>query len=284
MKDKFLEYAKRLENSERLVEVYEDLIKIFEENGMYQPQACCYEKLWNITQDHELLQKMGDVFHNKVRNKNAALASYNKYLQFTNPDFYYKYVNTLIELGHSDLDSSIDNNDYSRDIVRLCDNLDTVFYMILYLIKEKDLDGILQMTEVLKEFKSKILFDYKFRQDNDMAMLDSMYNSQKFLSESLSEIKNHNDINRAAIYFDTKNKKAYMNILEDLITYKNYDEAINFYNKDFCRAFECNEKTSIVDICWELSDFNRERGLFGDAVFFQKIAIECELAEDNANA
>ena len=281
MIEKFLRYAKDLESPSKLVAMYQDLAEIFKEAALYQRQAACLEKIWNITKKHELLLEVGDIFLQKLKSPNIAFVAYNRYFQFTQPEFYKKYMTTLVDLGYHNFDSSLDDKDYSRKLIRLCDNFDTIFYMILYLHKIEEYNAIMQLESYLIKYKNKIHRFIKKHPEEELEMLLEIENNAKQLSEVLAQTKHRNDINQLAITLNPQNKNAYINIIEDLIFYKNYDEAKDFYNKEYCKAFSLANKYSLVQICWEISDYNRDKYDFAQAVLFQKIALEMELVECN---
>ena len=279
MIERFLKYAKDLEYPKKLIAIYKDLSQIFESVSMYHEQAVCLEKIWNITQEHELLIEMGDIFFQKLRNKNIAYLAYNRFFQFTHPSFYQKYITTLRDLGYTNLDPSLDYNDYSRKLIRLCDNFDTICCMMLYLHKHQEYGAIMQLEEYLMKYRDKVHRFLKKHPEEEQEMLLEIENNAKKLSEVLSHTKHRNDINKLAISLNPQNKEAYINIIEDFIIYKNYDQAIDFYNNIYCNAFNNMNNYSLIAICWELSDYNRDKYDFGQAVYFQKIALELELVE-----
>lgn len=277
MREKFLKYADNLIAQENVEKVYENLIEIFSDNCMFHEEGACNEKLWHITQKPELYKKVGDIFANKVRNPNIAFNAYNRYLQFLDKDFYKSYAQTARRVGISDIDRDLDNEDYSKQIIRLCDTYDTIVYMMICLLSEKDFDGVLELDKKLSSALSNI---NKYIRENHISgekdYLEDNEASRRHLSEMMSKTAHHNDINLLAIKYDRNNKQAYMNIIGDYITYKNYNDAILFFNYTYCKAFDIPEKDSIIDICWEVSDFYRDKYDFYNAVLFQKHALELE--------
>ena len=69
----------------------------------------------------------------------------------------------------------------------------------------------------------------------------------------------HNDINNLAIRFNPQNIAAYINILDDLITYEKYEQCLEFYNNRFSRIFNYKQVNNISDVCFVLSEYFREQ-------------------------
>ena len=280
MREKFLKFADDLIAQKNAAKIYENLPGIFEDICMFHEQGACYEKLWHITQEHTLYKKIGDIFGQKLGKFNVAYKSYTRYLQFSDPDFYKNYARVLVKLGYDKLKEEPDGEDYSREIVKLCDAYDTIVYMMIYLHKKSDFEGIIRLDEKLTAI-SGIINRYLSEnpREKDAEGIGDNKASRKHLSAILSETPHRNDINFLAIKYDENNKRAYMNIIGDYITYKNYNEAKLFYNYTYANVFKLNELTNIVDICWEVSDFWRDIYDFYNAVFYQKCALELELEE-----
>ncbi len=278
MREEFLGFADKLIGQDDLVSVYESLIKIFDENCLFHEEGACNEKLWHITQKPELYKKVGDVFANKVGNFEVAFHAYNRYIQFSDENFYRNYMRAVKKLGY-EYDKP-DEDDYTLEIIKLCDAFDAIVYMMICLFRQKEYNAIFEMDKKLYEMQCKIN-EYIARYpdiDSESYVNDNVY-SIKHLSQILSENKHHNDINLLAIKYDNTNKQAYINIIGDYITYKNYNEAIHFYNCTYSNIFSLSNTNNIVDICWHVSDYYRDNFDFYNSVYFQKHALEIYMKE-----
>ena len=276
MREKFIKYAEHMEYDDATPEMIKDLKEIFCQNGMFHEEGACLEKLFHITHEPELYKEIGEIFQYKLSNYEVANAAYNRYLYNTDKEFFKNYAKNINNLGyrHISEDNMEDNEPY--ELILLCDRFDFLVYMIICLSQNNAYDEIIKLREYMLNIKQQIL-DYKFYIEQDSRFMDSIESSEKHLSEILSEIKNRNDINRFAMALNPLNKRAYINILDDFITYKNYEEAIKFYNDEFAVKFERPNKTSIPEICWEISDFYRDNYEFYMAVKFQKLSLEIDL-------
>lgn len=276
MREKFIKYAEHLLNADATLEMIKDLKEIFCENGMFHEEGACLEKLFHITHEPELYKEIGEIFQYKLGNSEVANAAYNRYLYNADKEFFKNYAKNAKSLGyhHISEDNMDDNN--PDELVSLCDKFDLLVFMIVCLSQNNAYDEIIKLKEYMLKIKQQIL-DYRFDSEPDTGFMDDIENSEKHLSEILSEIKNRNDINRFAIALNPLNRRAYINILEDFITYKNYEEAIRFYNDEFAVKFERPNKNSIPEICWEISDFYRDNYEFYTAVKFQKLSLEIDL-------
>ena len=276
MREKFLQNASKIVALKPMISILKDLRKICAKEGLYHEEGGCLEKIWHINHDHSLYEEIGDIFMYKVRNRDVANAAYNKFIHHLHPEFYDKYALNLKCMGYNCADTENSDEIMPNEIVDLCDRYDTIVYMMLILLKNKDYEGILNLSDSLSTMKSKI---YKYKNQHfsaDSSYLDDIKNTDIHLSQELSTVQNHNDINRFAISLDEQNKRAYINVLDDFLTYKNYNEAIDFYNKEYTERFNIAKTSDINEICWSVSDFYRDIFEFYNAVRIQKIAIELE--------
>ena len=284
MREKFIQYADAICSGKPILSLLKDLKEILAKNGLSHEEGACVEKMWHITHEPKLYEEIGDIFLYKVRNRNVANAAYNKYIQYTNPDFYNKYAANLKALGFKCANIDDSDDDLPPEIIDICDRFDVIVYMMICLHRNKDYDGVIELVNYLSHIKNKIL-EYKDRNFvENKSYLEELSCTEKHLSEVLSETQNHNDLNQFAISLFNKNKKAYFNIIKDLITYKKEKEAINYYNDVACPNIECKKTDNIITLCWIVSDFYRDIFDFYNAVFMQKIALEMELQEGNINA
>ena len=101
--------------------------------------------------------------------------------------------------------------------------------------------------------------------------LENIDDIKKHLSFLFAKVTNHNDINKLAIKFNPQNEAPYLNIIDDLVIYNNYSQALEFYNNEYLNYFpENTEINSIIDLCWFLSDKYSTIGEYYNAVERQK--------------
>lgn len=276
MREKFIQYAVFLLKNDAKPELIKDLRKIFCDNGMFHEEGACLEKLFHITHKPELFKELGEIFQYKLRNFNVANAAYNQYLYHTDKAFFENYSKNLTSMGYSHINTENQDEKNPKELVLLCDRFDLIVFMMICLHRNKDYDTIIKLKEFLTQIKQQII-DFKSDKELDLSYMEDIENTKKHLSDILSETKNRNDINKFSIELKPDNKKAYINILDDFITYKNYVELIKFYNDEYCKEFELAPNNSVIGICWHVSDFYRDCYEFYDAVRLQKIALELDL-------
>ncbi len=277
MKEKLLEFAKDVCLSKNIVDICIELSDIFTENALYQEKAGCYEKIWHITQEHELYQKIGDIFAFRINNKAVALNAYNKYFQFKDPDFYKKYASCLRELGYKDISPDLDKENYNRHIVNLCDRFDIVTYMVVYAQKIKDYDTVLELKRYYDILKEEVEEYYKDNPNTDLDYFEEFKASKSYLSDILVKCTNNIDINEFAIELKPENKRAYINILTNLVKNHKKEKAMAFFNDRYIVSCNANFAISLQDVCWELSKYYGEVYDFYHTVYFQKAALDIEL-------
>jgi len=81
-------YAKKIENGEELLNIYNSLVPVFEESGLYEELSGLLEKIYNITKKPSLFEKIGDIINNKCMPTIPELCLFlsNKY--FMREDYY----------------------------------------------------------------------------------------------------------------------------------------------------------------------------------------------------
>ena len=276
MRDKFKKYAEELCTNSNCLNIFQDLKNIMCENGLYHEEGACLEKIFHITKEPKLYEKIGDIFLNKLRNRDVANAAYNKYLYYSDSKFYEKWAENLKSIGCNYVDT--DNEENPSEVQSLSDKFDAIAYMMICLEKNSEYDGIAELICYADKLREQIkIYQKIYAEENYWSDYKDTCNH---LSEVLSGVNNRNDINKFAISLNPSNKRAYIKIMDDYVTYKNYSESLNFYNTEFCKKFECSPNISIVNLCWLISDFYRDCYEFYDAVRFQKYALEYELKEN----
>lgn len=280
MREKFLRFADSLIKQEECSLIYKELSDVFDEVCMFHEEGACKEKLWHITQEPKLYKEVGDIFGNKVGNFGVAFEAYNRYLKNSDPEFFNNYQRIMKKIGY-DVNLESNDDDNFSDVTKLCDIYDTIIYMMIYLFQAKEYSGIFELEKRLTvAFNNIQNYINKNPECNSKDCLADNEGSRVHLSEILSQEQHHNDLNKLAIKLNSNNKQAYMNITGDFITYKNYNDAMLFYNYTYCNVFGTPLKSNIIDICWDISDYYRDKYDFYNAVLFQKYALELELAEN----
>ena len=276
MREMFKKYAEEFASGNTSVEHITNLKRIMEENLLFHEEGACLEKIYNITKDAKLYEKIGDVFLYKVGIPAIANAAYNKYIKLKMPEFYDKWAKNIKSLGVNCVDCEADDDNIPEQASTLYDNYDLIVYMIICLCKNKDYDVVMDLSVYLNTIRNKLL-QYNIHNPAFSSFEKNLQDSQNHLSDILSEIKNRNDINEFAIQLNPENKQAYINIIEDHIEYDRLEDAIKFYNENYAAKFNLPNKYSVVDICWTISDYYKDFYNFYDAVRLQKCALELEL-------
>ena len=146
--NKLVELARNLCTKEDVLQIYKELADIFKENHLYHERGAVLEKIWHLTKEHELFKEIGDIFLYQVRNPQIAMNAYNKYLQLTMPDFYKSYATNLYNLGYSDFEYKYDNEDYTKDLINLCDRYNTIIYIMVCLYQNKNYQSVLKLRNI----------------------------------------------------------------------------------------------------------------------------------------
>lgn len=281
MKEKFLNYAQKISSGENIENIIKDLKDIFNKNSLYHEEGACLEKLYHITHDYKLFNEIGQIFQYKVRNRDIANAAYNKYLYYSDKTFFTNYAKNLNELGVNLISVNNMEENTPPEIQALCDKFDLIIFMMICLHKNQEYDTIMKLIPFLLKTKTNIINTFSAAKNKDY--LVDAENSEKHLSDVLSSTKHRNDINKFAIDLNPSNERAYINIMDDLVSNENDKNAIEFYNNTYSRKFNKPQIDSAENLCWQISDFYKNRYEFYDAVRFQKFALERGLgAEANA--
>jgi len=284
MDENIRKYAEELCNSSKNLEITKRIRELCRDVGLYHEEGACVEKIWHITHETRLYEEVGDIFLYKVKNNYIANLAYNKFLYHSNPDFYMKYAENLACLNYHNIDTENADEKLSEEIIDLCDRFDLIGFLMLYLHKREDLQGVLDLSVYLDNLKQKILEYSETHVEEETSYLEGMRDTEQHISQCLSKTKNNNSINNLAIKICSTNKNAYFNILDAYIAQKQYNNAIDYYNNICCPNFKLSTKDNIIDICWAVSDFYRDVFEFYNAVRLQKLAMELEMERDCLNA
>ena len=267
----FLYYARSIIDLDKPVLIYKELMQIFEEENMFQEQAGMLEKIYNLTLEPYLFEKIGDIALNKLDNNTLAMCAYTKYISLLNYNFY-KNFKQVLEINKFKLPNILEENQ-NLELQILIDKYVVIVYMMIFLLRHKKIKTVLKLWNNIKYLKKKIE-----KINSNEEAIEDIDNSGMYLSHLLSEMKHHNEINKLAIYLCPENKKAYFNIISNLMLHNKYQEALDYYNDVFVQAFKTNMKfDAFPQLCWFLSDRCHQIRDFYSAVAWQKKAIEIEL-------
>ena len=269
--NKLKNYANKICNNDNVLNIYYDLLEIFNENGLFQETVGTLESIYNITKEPELYKQIGNIFLTQLRIPENAKIAYERYLYLSQPEFFDYYRKT------TDISSAaIENNGTDSELINVVDRYSEIVYILVYFLNRKMYNEMLEIASYLDCLQCKINELNSF----DHLPMEHYSNAKEHLSYLLSQVKHHNDINRLAIRLNSKNEKAYINIIHDLIEYNNFNEALEFYNNIYIKEFpNIDVVLSIIDLCWQLSD---KYGSFGDyysSILCQQKAINIELLE-----
>lgn len=272
--------AENLINCKDGINIYNKLEKIFEENCMYLEQCNCIEKIWNINKEHELLKRIGDILFKKVKDKENALEAYDKYLQYSQPEFYNNYKACFKDTQNIDSQKPVETENSKQEISILYDKYSVIISIMTLLLKEKEYDALIDFNNnYLLTVEQKINMLIHENRDN-YKYLKEINDLKIYFSNLLSTIVHHNDINNLAIRLNPQNIKAHINIIDDLITYENYEACLKFYNCNFAKIFNYQILDNVSDICFILSEHYQEELDFYKTLIYQKKAIELSLNKD----
>ncbi len=277
-------YAEELCTLSKNLEVTTRVRELCRDSGLYHEEGACVEKIWHITHETKLYEEVGDIFLYKVKNYHIANLAYNKFLYHSNPDFYMKYAQNLAHLDYKNIDTENSDEKLPEEIIDLCDRFDLVGFLMLYLHRNNDFQGVINIMPYLENMKHQILEYEQSHPDTEKSYKAGILDTKRHISKVISETRDNNDINLVAIKIDPSNKKAYFNIIDNFICLKNYDDAIGFYNNTYCPEFNMQKINSAIDVCWAVSDYYRDIYEFYNAVKLQKIAMELEIERDCTDA
>lgn len=279
--DKFcFNAAESLVNNKNLKSLFKKLIDFFAENAMFFELAGLYECLYRLDDNIEYLKKEAFVIDKYLGNNYLSLQLNLLYLKNFDTFLYENLKKNLIVQGFKfeEIENYNQNDKNSYNLVKIADRYNILLYIIKYFVKLKKYNTAIDLIPYMDKFESEILNYIEKNQPKDLICLEHLKNYKNELSVFLSNVKNHNDINNLAIRLNNLNEVAYLNIVDDFITYENYEQALNFFNDIFAPKFSIEPKSTIISICWFLSDKYYARELYFDSIRFQKIAIEQELS------
>lgn len=277
MKNLFIKTSENLLSDTNLLETYQILANFWQKENFQIGYCTCLEKIWHLNKDSSILINLADIISKELQDERTtcllrAMAFYNY-----SPDVFIKFLKS-IKLDDNFI-KEIEYESSTTPWILLSGRYLIHSYLMIFATKKKELGLVMDLSKNLMKLDSEIQ-NYLAQNDLDCADEHNDYlRSKNSLSEVLAEIEHHNDINHLAISLNPNNENAYLNILEDYVTYKNYDEAKNFYNNQYATKFNKIPFDSIIDICWFLSSYYSKKYEFYKTLVYQKLALEIELQE-----
>lgn len=277
MRNLFIKASKNLLSETNLLETYQNLSDFWGKENFQIGYCACLEKIWHLNKDSSVLINLADIISRELNDERTACLLRAMMFYEYSPDVFIKFLKS-IKLDESFI-KEIQYESSTTPWILLSGRYLIHSYLMIFATKKKELGLVMDLSKNLMKLDSEI--------QNYLAQKDLVYDnenndylrSKNSLSEVLAEIEHHNDINRLAISLNPNNEKAYLNIIEDYVTYKNYDEAKNFYNNQYATKFNKIPFDSIIDICWFLSSYYSKKYEFYKTLVYQKLALEIELQE-----
>ena len=276
-----IKYANNIVKEKNLLETYQELIEIFNEECAYQASIRALDAAFFETGDVNILDTIGDIYKNKLNNMPEAENYFNKFLYLRNKDFYDK---------HSKMQNAIADFQIPYDINLVISRYRLVTEILSFLHGRKYYQEILNFKNNLKELYEKILDfidEYDFSNSVNSNKRDAFELLKRVRSQfacTLANTENNNDINRMAIELHTENEGAYLNIIDTLVMNSDYEQALEIYNNEYIKVFTNNKPLEkIPQLCWFLSDKLYHIGQYFNAVERQKLAIDIELESRENN-
>lgn len=275
MRDLFLKSAKALSKNENILSIYESLAEYYLNIGQMDGYTSSLEKIWHLNHNNELLLKISDIAKNVLKNYNLSCLFEGLYFYSQAPEHFNSFA--PISGMNQGLISDIQYEANSSELKLLINRNFICDYMMLHAHQKNDLELVLELSKYLFEIKSQIDIYVQENNITESRELLSIKEDDSAVSNVLSQTKHHNDINKLAIVLNKYNEKAYLNIIDDLLVYKNFQNALDFYNNEYAPAFSKPLIHSASELCWFMSNNYSNKLEFYETLYFQKLAIELEL-------
>ncbi len=275
MENEVINLVSQIAIEENCQNIYEKLIPIFADAEMYEEQTQIIENLYNLTNNPEYLEQIGDIQKNGLKDNSKAQETYYKYLSITNPTFFKKLKDV------SNIDVQMPSYTVlDKNLLFIIDRYATVTYLMTYFHNKNMLTELFETsnyTDSLIEIIEKYVQEYKNIEIKPFQTIRK-YNQQ--LSNNLSKNCEHKEVNELAIKYNKENEKAYLNILDILVAEEKYNEILEFYNEKYIKAFvNMQQAQKPSDIIWFLSDKYYANNDYYNSLLRKKIAINIELGE-----
>ena len=283
----YLQLAKKLAET-ATEEIYDELLNFVEQfNECWIYCDILLAKRF-LTGDSKYLLQAAKICREKIPDASEALKYYIAYFQSFNTNEFA----TLIEMLSKEFEnnSNIEKEEKYNPLDLVANIVETkspltdlyyrhsgIIYLIYFAFKENKFDVVSELKNYLNILKNQIE-QFVIKTNNyTYKEIQLIQSDVQMLSKFLSTKQHHNDINYFAIELNQQNEQAYINIIDDLLTYNNYSDALSFYNNTYCTVFKKMQETNIINICWFLSNYFAKNFNFYKSLFYQKLALEQEL-------
>lgn len=288
MEEKVLNWAECLKNGNNVLDVFKNLEKVLEENGLYKELAGCKEKIWHLNGDDTKLKEMAFLYREKLEDYDMGYLINLLYLRRTDRALYDEILSCIEGKGGNELIPDLDDNsDKFSELWKIADRFCGLEYIIIFLFSRKKYDDVLKFIPYLDSVKKLAHeFSEKHPEVDPDDMLD-IEDSEKKLSDLFASYTDDIELNKLAIKYNKSNEKAYINILENYINNEKENDALEFYNKDYRKEFDNEEAEDddrkykaefFVDVIWEVSKYYYDNFDLYKSLYFEQKAVEYEMA------
>lgn len=272
----FVKYADNLVHNIDVKEICFDVIKKLKIARKYNALSYLLENLFNVTQEPDLLLQLIEIHRDYLDNSHKALFFADKYFLLTEPKLHKLYHEMLVQDKNYTLEFKHENNPSDKCLYDLACRYTCILTMMSYLHSLKKYNVVLE----LYNYAEQILSEYKQKtKDLFFDIIGEGLKKREFeLSYLLGFTERNIEISKLAIRYNKQNETPYLLILQELLSRKEYAEALKFYNEEYLEAFPDNEKfEKNVDVIWFMAEKKRRVEKFYESVVFQKMAITYEL-------
>lgn len=257
--------------------LYLDISEFFLKYGYIDGYVNTLQAIYDITKNASYLLKIGDYFRDNGQ-RELAFSYYNKYFKNKNRDLYNRLEQTK-PFPHQSHDP---REQYGNDnnLIKLIDKNVLLIHLLNFALSYNLFDIVLDLSENVFILAEKINQYLSVSNNNFANSVNNVYEileiaeDYNLLSNSLAQIKHHNDINRLAIKLNPNNKLPYFNIMDDFIVYDNTQDAIEFYENVYRKQFPWMEYKNLKQLYTTMHNYFREIGDYYKTVYYQKLIIE----------
>lgn len=278
MREFFKKIAEQIYNAPDPINFYFELVRYFEAEDFLIGKVNLLEYIWRLNNDNELLLEIGDIFFEFEKDSGSAYKYYYEYFKRKSEKGFSNFLNVYNQRNNITFcDEEMEFLHENSELTKLYGKFAVIIVILYYLHSKNEYQLLLDIEAYLDKIKSEIE-EFVFNSCNtNYPELVQIQEDIKSMSEVLSQTAHHNDINYLAIKFNPKNEQAYINILDDLLTYKNYKEALSFYNNEYAPIFGKSPVQDLIPVCWQFVEIFGKQYNFYKSVFYQKLALEFEL-------
>ncbi|MBQ7764199.1 hypothetical protein IJ384_02390 [bacterium] len=279
VRDFFLKCAAAIVKNENVIDVYKQLKDFYFYKGVERGYAVCLEKLWHLERKPEQLIELSEISLNNLKEPKLSCMFRAMYFFDYSQEEFLKFLKSI------SIDQElIDNILYeykSTEFILMIHRALVCMTMMSYAKDCEDFVLVLDLSKYLDQIENQINEFIYINNIPECRETEAHFKNKMGLSSILSRVENHNDINKLAIKLNPNNEIAYINILDDLLIYGNYEVAKSFYNNEICPRFNKEKTDSLEEICWRLSSKYSADLKFYKALTFQKLALEFNLRKTN---